>query len=641
MVKFTLNAFPMNQLALLSSRYGIPLPGGGGSTPPPLPSNLEGVEVVLWGNSIFFGQDLTPEQHWINQIAKLNGIKPKIFGYPGQPWSFSGTGTDTSIYSKRTLLPKTGKIYMLYSGGNDPRNNILLGNVDDTAVVNNFSGSFNSAITYIKTNVPGAIIVVVISLPRNGGTGDDGLPIKTDTKNKNGDSLLSFNARAREIAFKHDCYVWDLSGIGVDPLKDMGDGVHPNVKGAAKIKNSGYGFLATIELPGAPTGDTTAPSAPGSLTSLAKTTTTVNLAWTAATDNVGVTGYKVYRNGTLIASPGNVLTYQATGLTQSTAYTFTVRAVDAKGNEGPAATLSVTTSAPAGDTTAPSVPGQPTLVSKTHNSVTISWTASTDPAGGTGVSNYIIEGGVSSVTVGTGTQTTISGLSPDTPYNLTVKARDVAGNISAASPALAVRTNTAPVGGPTVYYENSFNGANGSADGQVAESGQTTDTATAVTPANWTINTNRMKYIGTTGDRILMTTSAASGDYTTEAQIFPAGGKAGVVFRAADGTEYMWVRFDVAGAAGEELKMYKKHETTAANTQIAAGPATINTAGSHIVKVVCAADNVKVFVDGVQAINYTLTADEQAKYGNNTGVGLYAGGENTSTWEYLKAYSNT
>ena len=43
------------------------------------------------------------------------------------------------------------------------------------------------------------------------------------------------------------------------------------------------------------TADTTAPTAPGSLTATAPTSTQVNLSWTAATDNVGVTGYRVER----------------------------------------------------------------------------------------------------------------------------------------------------------------------------------------------------------------------------------------------------------------------------------------------------------------------------------------------------------
>src|SRR4029077_13543274 len=78
--------------------------------------------------------------------------------------------------------------------------------------------------------------------------------------------------------------------------------------------------------------DTTAPSTPGSLTATAASTSQINLSWTASTDNVGVTGYRVYRAGTLIATVGAVTAYQNTGLTAATTYSYTVQAIDAAGN---------------------------------------------------------------------------------------------------------------------------------------------------------------------------------------------------------------------------------------------------------------------------------------------------------------------
>ncbi|MEU7277910.1 cellulase family glycosylhydrolase [Streptomyces sp. NPDC045431] len=96
--------------------------------------------------------------------------------------------------------------------------------------------------------------------------------------------------------------------------------------------------------PGDPT-DTTAPTAPTGLTSPAKTSSSVTLSWTASTDNVGVSGYDVYRGGTKVnAAPVTGTTYTDTGLAASTAYSYTVRAHDAAGNVStPSAALSVTT----------------------------------------------------------------------------------------------------------------------------------------------------------------------------------------------------------------------------------------------------------------------------------------------------------
>ena len=81
----------------------------------------------------------------------------------------------------------------------------------------------------------------------------------------------------------------------------------------------------------AATGDTTAPTAPTALTASGTTATATNLSWTASTDNVGVTAYDVYQGATLKATV-TTTTYAVTGLTASTAYTFSVKGKDAAGN---------------------------------------------------------------------------------------------------------------------------------------------------------------------------------------------------------------------------------------------------------------------------------------------------------------------
>jgi hypothetical protein len=77
--------------------------------------------------------------------------------------------------------------------------------------------------------------------------------------------------------------------------------------------------------------DTTAPTAPASLTASATTSTTTNLSWTPATDNAVVTGYDVYKGATLLATTAST-TYAVTGLTAASSYTFSVKAKDAVGN---------------------------------------------------------------------------------------------------------------------------------------------------------------------------------------------------------------------------------------------------------------------------------------------------------------------
>ncbi|TDD38471.1 chitinase [Nonomuraea terrae] len=109
-------------------------------------------------------------------------------------------------------------------------------------------------------------------------------------------------------------------------------------------------------------GDSAAPSAPGNLRSTGVTSSSVSLAWNAATDNVGVTGYQVYRGGTQVATVTGT-TYTDTGRAAATSYTYTVRARDAAGNlSAPSNAVTATTATGGGPGPAPArMPGAPYL----------------------------------------------------------------------------------------------------------------------------------------------------------------------------------------------------------------------------------------------------------------------------------------
>jgi hypothetical protein len=94
-----------------------------------------------------------------------------------------------------------------------------------------------------------------------------------------------------------------------------------------------------------PAPDTTPPTVPISLTAAAVSSSQINLTWAASTDNVGVAGYKIYRNGSLLTSVTTGTTYSDTGLTSSTTYSYSVSAYDAAGNVSvQSASVSATTS---------------------------------------------------------------------------------------------------------------------------------------------------------------------------------------------------------------------------------------------------------------------------------------------------------
>jgi len=93
--------------------------------------------------------------------------------------------------------------------------------------------------------------------------------------------------------------------------------------------------------------DTTAPSVPMGLTATAVSTGQINLSWTASTDNVGVTGYKVYRGGVFLKQVASISASDI-GLSPATQYCYTVSAVDAAGNESQQSAQQCATTQPGG-----------------------------------------------------------------------------------------------------------------------------------------------------------------------------------------------------------------------------------------------------------------------------------------------------
>ena len=191
--------------------------------------------------------------------------------------------------------------------------------------------------------------------------------------------------------------------------------------------------------------DTTAPTT-STLSASGTTTSSTNLAWTAATDNVGVTGYNVYQNGVLKTT--TTATFLAiTGLNASTSYSFYIMAKDAAGNSSAASnTVNVTTLALA-DTTAPT---SSTLSASgtTTTDTTLSWTAATDNIGVTGYNVY--QNGVLKTTT-TATSLAIAGLNASTTYSFYIVAKDAAGNLSAASNIVSITTLSNTKIGTLIY----------------------------------------------------------------------------------------------------------------------------------------------------------------------------------------------
>jgi hypothetical protein len=216
------------------------------------------------------------------------------------------------------------------------------------------------------------------------------------------------------------------TSFGDAPLA-VGAGFTDPVSGVTITTLSVSGGVATVNVTwGA---DTIAPSAPGAISVAATGTNTARLTWGAATDNRGVTGYEVRRDGNLV---GTVTTTQFddAGLNPGTSYQYSVTAKDGAGNSSTPTTRSWTQ--PIADSTPPSqVTGL--AASWTKSKTTLSWNAATDNVGVTAYRVYR-----NGVLVATVTTRTWSEARQRLGASYYVRAVDAAGNVGLASASVIV-----------------------------------------------------------------------------------------------------------------------------------------------------------------------------------------------------------
>ena len=207
-----------------------------------------------------------------------------------------------------------------------------------------------------------------------------------------------------------------------------------------------FGLFMSVVRTQAYAADTSAPTVPGSPAVSAVTSSGFTFSWTASTDNVGVTGYEIWRGNVATEVSAATTSYTFSGLNGGTAFNVVVRARDAAGNfSALTSPISVVTSVSV-DTQAPTVPGVPTVSGLSNTGFTASWKASTDNVAVTG---YQLWFGNTAVTLGANaTSYAFSGLPAETK-NLSVRARDGAGNWSALTAPVAVTIAGGDITPPT------------------------------------------------------------------------------------------------------------------------------------------------------------------------------------------------
>jgi chitodextrinase len=182
---------------------------------------------------------------------------------------------------------------------------------------------------------------------------------------------------------------------------------------------------------------------------VATSSTSASVSWQEAEDNVAVTGYRVYRNGTVVAQvAGTAESWNDTTLQPSTSYTYGLQAVDAAGNASAVRTAPpVTTPAGGSDTTPPTTPTGLTATGVSGSSVRLTWQASTDDVG---VDAYTVFRDGSPIARTSSRELLDTSLSPAQSYGYAVDAVDAAGNHSMRPAEVRVTTpDDVPPSAPT------------------------------------------------------------------------------------------------------------------------------------------------------------------------------------------------
>lgn len=249
------------------------------------------------------------------QLKQGTRVVDEVTYSPNAPWPTAANGGGPSL----ELVSPTA-------------DNSLPGNWTANALIKGTPGATNTVVT-VNDNVPPT---TSITAPTEGAEVFGSTTVNATASDNIGVVSVALKVDGTTVGTDTSApysFTWNATGVGAHTLQTVA------TDGAG---NTGLSTVVNVTVPA----DDVLPGAPGQPAASNVTQTGLTLNWAAATDNRGIAGYTVVRNGT--ALPGTVAgtTFTDSGLTASTAYTYTIRAIDTAGNVGPdSLPITVTTAA--------------------------------------------------------------------------------------------------------------------------------------------------------------------------------------------------------------------------------------------------------------------------------------------------------
>lgn len=276
-----------------------------------------------------------------------------------------------------------------------------------------------------------------------------------------------------------------------------------------------FGFSA-FTASDASNNDTTPPTVPGNLSATVISPSEIDLSWSASTDNVGVTGYQVFRNNAQIGTAAGT-GFSDRAVAPGVPYTYTVDAFDSAGNVSAQSSPVTAQTSSDPDITPPSIPNNLASSNVTATSVKVAWSASTDNVA---VAGYVVFRNNVQVATTTTTSYTDAGLTPSTTYTYTVEAFDTSNNLSAPSQPLTVTTN-APTAVPPSVVQTNQNQISSGASTSVTFNTPTVAGNTLVVYVIWN-NTGNIVLTDSQGNTFASVSAPVNWNNGNSAQIFYA-----------------------------------------------------------------------------------------------------------------------